>query len=510
MDNNSINVDEIQGNIKNLTYLIQIFGIIFIFIFIALLIFSSYHRDNIREDWNNQRCKVYIMPFTSFYKPEGSTTTEKENLYYCIGNISSSVMKVLLAPFYAILSIISTTLNSVIGVINTMRSFVNNIRSNVLNYIADVTNRFNDFLGTMQFISIKLYDILGKISGMQSALQYMTVVSAYSLENIVYVIGDIVKAIIISLLALGSVLFWWLPPLAITLGGLATGMGIAYCFDENTLIDLNNNHTLKIKEIKIDDILYNNNKVLGIIQCDSRQTKLYLYNNKVIVSEYHLVYENNKWIYVYQSNNSIKINNYHKPYLYCLITSKNQIHSNNILFSDYEEINNDYIYNLIKNDTLFYLNNKKSDVFIQCDNNVENDNNGFQEDTLIKLKNGNYKKIKYIQIGDITSRGIVKGIVNTKPPEYIYKIYNTDICSGENILYTQNKWNYIHNIQDFHIIKYKNKDLSNFYHLMTENGLVETKNNIYRDFTECQDIEFINKSQNIILDYLNNKNMYDN
>ena len=505
MDNNN-NIDEIKSNVNKLIYFIQISGIVFIFVFIALLIYAIYYRENIREDWNNQRCKVYVMPFVSFFKPEGSTTTASENFYYCMGEVSNSVMKILLAPFYAILSIISTTLNSIIGVINTMRSFVNNIRSNTLNYIGDVTKRFSDFLGTMQFISVKLYNIMGKISGMQTVLQYMTVVSAYSLETIIFVIGDIVKAIIISLIALGAVLFWWFPPLAVALGGLAAGMGIAYCFDEDTLIDLNNKTQVKIKNIRLNDILYHNNKVLGIIKCNSKENELYLYCNKVIVSKYHLVYENNKWIYVYQSNNSTKINNYDKPFIYCLITSKNQIYSHNILFSDYEEINNNYINNLIKNHTLLYLNHEKNSLCNNININKKTDNSGFGGDTLIKIDDNYYKEIKNIKIGDTISQGIVKGIVEINPPDYIYKI-NGDICSGENILYHENKWNYISNIHNIdnidNIIQCKNRNHTIFYHLIIDKGIIETKYNLYRDFTECQDKEFINKSQTIILNYLN-------
>ena len=128
--------------------------------------------------------------------------------------------------------------------------------------------------------------------------QYMLYVVGASLEVIVNVIGEILRTIIYILIALSILLFWWYPVLAALLGFLAAGMGIAFCFDPDTLIDMEDGKRKKISCIAIGDKI-KNGIVEGIIKASSKNIDMYDYKN-IIVSGEHLVYEN-KWIRVKES-----------------------------------------------------------------------------------------------------------------------------------------------------------------------------------------------------------------
>src|SRR5690606_13419408 len=74
-----------------------------------------------------------------------------------------------------------------------------------------------------------------------------------------------------------------------------------FCFDENTLIKLNDHSLKKIKNIKYNDILDYRNHVLATMKLLSIDVDMYNYQN-IIVSGSHYVKENDKYIKVEDSN----------------------------------------------------------------------------------------------------------------------------------------------------------------------------------------------------------------
>lgn len=114
---------------------------------------------------------------------------------------------------------------------------------------------------------------------------------------------------------------------------------------KNTLIKMTNG--LKcISKIKIGDILYNNNHVLGIIVISSKYNKIYNYKEKYIFSNNVKVNELGIWLCVEDSIYSKEIKTY-KDKLYHLVTSKEIINLETINITDYIEIHNTQINNKI-------------------------------------------------------------------------------------------------------------------------------------------------------------------
>ena len=120
-------------------------------------------------------------------------------------------------------------------------------------------------------------------------------------------------------------------------------------FSKNTLINVknNNNNNYQIKNICDVDIGDNvfDNIVLGKVILNKKDVKLYNYKG-IILSGTQPVYENYKWIRVYQSDISYQID-IDDEYIYHIITDKNIIKINNILFTDFSETHNKTINNNI-------------------------------------------------------------------------------------------------------------------------------------------------------------------
>ena len=108
-----------------------------------------------------------------------------------------------------------------------------------------------------------------------------------------------------------------------------------------------NNYYKKISDIQIGDILYDNNKVIGIVKVLSKNTNIYKFKD-TIISGRQLIFINNKWINIESvvSNNE-KIDN--EITLYSLITKNNTFYTENLLVRDFEESKDDSINRLVEN-----------------------------------------------------------------------------------------------------------------------------------------------------------------
>ena len=116
--------------------------------------------------------------------------------------------------------------------------------------------------------------------------------------------------------------------------------------NEIEVLDKNTNE-YKLRDIKIYDILKNNNKVKAKIKLDSKKLSMIKYNG-LILSKNVLINKNNKWYRLYKLCNNYIDNNDESGYH--LITSNKYFTVNNLIISDFEEYNDNYIEKLILSD----------------------------------------------------------------------------------------------------------------------------------------------------------------
>jgi len=251
-----------------------------------------------------------------------------------------------------------------------------------------------------------------------------------------------------------------------------------FCFGENTEILLADKTKKKIKDIEITDKLYHGNQDIISKQIfEAKNAKMYRIDG-ILVSDFHKMWEDGKWIFVKNSIHATPIE-YSGKYIYCLSTSEHFIIINTTTYSDYEE-----------NDNMKYLNEIKAKLSELNDEpyNFLNDRNyyckyepGFADNTLIKNRDNTHISIKNINIGDEIDGGNVIGktIIN---PKYTTLVFNP-------IFYTYLSPNIINkNYKDkygFVCDYYNNIDISNtkpLINISTSSGFIKSGSNIYLDY----------------------------
>lgn len=269
------------------------------------------------------------------------------------------------------------------------------------------------------------------------------------------------------------------------------------CFDENTILTMNDGRKQIIKNINPGDILANNNKITSIIKVSTKGSDLYDLNG-IIVSDTHMVKHLDGWLRVSEHPFSRKMGfNENKPYLYCLNTESKIIVINDIIFSDWDEVyGKDLV--LLKNKIQNYC--LTNDIYKNDTENKDIHNylaSGFISETPIILRNGDIKTISEIKVGDILEEGEkVYGIVKINGSninQYIYKIGNIIFEGGPNLIMCYDK--YLTSTIDLDK-NIKNKRLlkdNYLFHLLTDNKTFKVNNIGFCDYNSSIDF-FLNNN----------------
>ena len=525
------NITKITKMYDNLSYLDQygnsVILIIIITFILFLLIAYSFIMINItpiRNNWVAERCKPYVIPFAGIINaPEGMSATDftQENFTYCMQNVTSSLAEDAVSPLTFITNSLTMVANVIRNSINAIRELVNKVRTSIQSVTEEIMGRLLNFIVPLQQIVIKIKDMLMKTQGVFTGVLYTLFGSYYTLKSLLGAIAQLVIKILIGL-AVAIAILWLIP---FTWGAAAAGTGVfaviaafmtyilvfmkdvlhvqtgltipkLKCFDKNTLIKLKDRSEKKIIDICLGDILANDGIVTAKFKVETNGSEMYLLNN-VIVSDTHKVLYNNKFIQVSQHPYARKLEFYNEKYLYCLNTSKKEIIINDIVFSDWDEVN--YIeIKCLKNEAKETKEAKEA----KLNKNNENDDllihkyldSGFISSTKIKLKNGETKEISKVEINDILENGEkVYGIVEIDGKEMVhqYGYYlgnNNYIEGGPNLVFYDNDGKICTslNLNMGKIIR-KRCD-TKLYHLLTNKEKFVVNGIIFKDYNASIDI----------------------
>jgi hypothetical protein len=522
---------------EKLTYFDQYGGSVILFIIITIIIslgisycFIMINTQPIIDDWPNQRCKPQIIPFAGMIThPEDVTASEYtiENFNYCTQDILKNISGLALQPLTFVTNILQNVSKAIEASIQQIRAMFDKVRSSIQAVSEQIMSRLINVMIPLQQIIISFKDVMGKIQGAMTGGLFTLLGSYYTLKSLM---GAIAQFIIIILIALAAMIaiFWILPftwgaaaantvifiaiaiPMAIILAFMTdvlkvqTSLSIpsVKCFDKNTIIKMNDGSEKKISQIKNGEILLNNNKVTGIIKVETKGSIMYHLNN-IYVSDSHKIIFNNKWICVSEHPNAIKCNNYIEPYLYCLNTSNKNIYIKDMVFSDWDEIDKNDIFEIMQSP--FVQLNNITDIHRKIDS-------GFEGYTKICLKNGSVKNIKDVSIGDILINGEkVYGIVEIdgKNINQQFKFIlgkNLLIEGGPNLVICDSKISFLttlelsnrseSNNQNKKIQLLKNHD--KLYHLLTDKKCFTIGDISFYDYNAAIDI-FLEKNDQKLL-----------
>jgi hypothetical protein len=286
-----------------------------------------------------------------------------------------------------------------------------------------------------------------------------------------------------------------------------------FCFDGDTMLEMNDGKFKAIKDVVLGDVLKNNNTVIGT-QLFINNSRLYDYN-QVLVSGSHLVseYENKTCVWRRVDETfSASLTNKTPLLVYCLTTKLKIIQINNIIFRDYSESNDKYINMNINKLILEDLNKNTTRDFSPYPSKIIE--HGFHENSLVCLKDGQMKYIKDINMMDKIN---IKDYINSSFMNYVigkvellpeyFDLYehNGIIVSSNTKILEKNIWINVENSKVFN--KLKNNDIENkpnkIINIITENGTINILDNkgienLFRDYLETHDEKTIKNIENLV------------
>tara|TARA_B110001450_G_scaffold212622_1_gene204675 strand:- start:416 stop:2104 length:1689 start_codon:yes stop_codon:yes gene_type:complete len=491
--------------------LVTIF-ILFVFIILICYFYVLSIIYPIKTNWGNHKCNPFVLPFAGFiYKKDGMTSSEftSMNFNQCTMSILERLSKFSFQPFYYVLNIFKQQFTGMSSSVNSIRDFLGGFR-NVLG------NTANLFYNQFEFIIIPIFklihlvtDFIQKLYGLLILIYYKLISAYMILVNFFKILRKLIIRVLIMIavaigitvgigLALMASLFGFIPGIALI--GVALAMLIIFviilipaiiiiiflkkhvhiqskkppkkpfvpgaCFDADTKIKLQNNKLVPIKKIKIGDILEDNSYVTSVLKFSSYNRDLFTYNN-IIVSGDHRVYDDILGLIRIDNHpDSISIDDYREPYIYCINTSSKNIIINNTIFTDWDNIDKNDIIDLHFNccdKGLLPHNFSKKDIHSYL-------NAGFHGDSILHLDDGRSIKIKDVEVNDVLKHGEnVLGIVRVYAYDMngIYEYYldnNTLIKCSKNIEINTNLGSY--NTSSLEGNKIDN--ITYAYHLITD------------------------------------------
>ena len=440
-------------------------------------------RQEIANDWQNQRCNPKYIPFAGYIThPDGTTPFDytAENFQYCIQDIQNDVTGQAMSPLNYLVSGVTSMLNIIGTAVQHTREFLDILRKNIRKFAEDVFHKILNVMIPLMSLIIALKDMLDKTQGVMTAGLY-TFLGAY--DTLRALMGSIVELTVVILLVMVIIIvgLWMLPfswpaaaassaiyvvfalLLTIIVVFLTEVMGIKSssvpklrCFDKDTLLEMADSTYKKIIDINVGDMLANNTFVTAKMKVDSGGLRMFVLNGNVTVSESHIVLYQGQWIPVRDHFLAQELHEYAEPFLYCLNTSTKEIVINDITFTDWDEIYNKSLTAVInaipQNIFIKDENSKKANIHRHLDV-------GFESNTIIYLADGSNKHIKDICINDkLSTRGIVYVLVEIEKDTILGNL-NAEEKNEEN----------------------EEKVL---YHLLVSNKIFETKGKIISDYND--------------------------
>ena len=154
-------------------------AIFIVLIFIGMYVFNilAIGIKNIQDNWPEYRCEPMVMPFASMF---GHSTSD--NFTYCIQNMQSSFMSVLMEPVDYLTSSISTVTDGITTDIESIRTVISNIRTYITDIIESVFSVFTNIIIVFQKMIIKLKDMIAKFVGIMASMVYILQGSVMTME----------------------------------------------------------------------------------------------------------------------------------------------------------------------------------------------------------------------------------------------------------------------------------------------------------------------------------------
>ncbi len=459
----------VNSSIMSAFAIIIFFGLFFY----GMYVYSSYER--LKRIWPIKKCSPDMVFLAPLFKPKSDKRTIIEYTYdnfeTCTFNIFKTITNRAFAPINFIFKLLTDFYNQIIIALIRLRNLSFSVSNAIRKVLSTIMNKIKSIVIPFQKIILVLKDSMNKTAAFLD-------IGAKFIQGVILTIksamGAFYKGYIDLIVILSQSVFTIvfainLLPGLIVLEPLKQIFQLTnysfpmpkFCFDKNVIIQTKKG-PIKISDIKIGDVLHDDSIVTSKLVLSSKNQHMYSIND-IIVSGSHKLFYNNEWIEVSSYPFSKKLNTYTEPFIYCINTTNKRINIDGIVFSDWDDIDDDDI---------IELNEKCSDIFkdfINEENIHSYLDGGFVKNTKIEVEDGNSINIQDIEVDDVLYNGeIVTGIVEidaTNLQIYEYIIENKKLFGGPNLQIINNN---IHIIGNTNVVKKLTKRKEKkLYHIIT-------------------------------------------
>lgn len=459
---------------KGLTYADE-YGtsiVITIIFVITLFLVYAYFKTNmnsqpLKDNWAKNRCRPDVLPFAGMLNaPEGESQLNytQKNFNFCLQELVKPIAKQAVNPLDYLMSGIMKVFTIIDKIIVFIRKMMSKVRDSLMAIVRDIWQRILKFIIPLQEIMIRQMDMFNKVIAIlkvnletmiggyltfKSGIGVMVTNAAWGL-----IIGAIVLVILYGMFIAAILFFPWTLGYILFVIAIITAVYITVmvliviiinfmdnvmeirpnlkiapppgrppppsCFDQDTVIKLENGETKTIKFIQVGDVLEDGGIVTATFKLSSQKQDMYVVNN-IIVSGGHSIKHNGKLVKIKDYSEAKQLTeNYTNLYLYALNTTTKQIPINEELFCDWDEITPEIeskLWNaigqvssikVVRKDLRSYSVSKtkdKSYIHKYFDG-------GFSKHSSISMIKDRIKSIKTVKIGDrIENGGRVYGLV---------------------------------------------------------------------------------------------------
>ncbi len=272
------------------------FILLFAAIVEAIIIFSR------KDDWNSIRCQPSVMPFASLYGYDVN-----ENFQYCMRQGFASQANEQLGPVFAMLGGFVGVLGTLVGSADSLRLGFSRFMTGFSTIMNEFTERLQQFFIQVSYSSQRIKMLMYRIYATFYAVIYMGMSGIKATQNF----G-------------GTVLFGFLD---------------TFCFDPDTLIEIEGKGAIKVKDVKIHDKIVGGSKVISTFKFMADGQPMVKLGD-IIVSTNHYLKYGNKWIKAKEHPDAVLTANWkggsERPII-CFNTEDHCIKIGKYTFRDYDE-----------------------------------------------------------------------------------------------------------------------------------------------------------------------------
>lgn len=266
----------------------------------------------IQDNWGEYKCKPSVMPFAGFFGHDAS-----ENFSECIKGMQTDYMGVLMQPINNLLSNVADGAGGIVTDLQSMRGMFSKVRNMATESFVKLYGIFLNIMRAFQKLLMKMRDTVNKLVGVVFVVMYFLLSAKDSMLSII--------------------------------DGPVGSMIDLVCFHPDTLVMKKDKTLVKMKDIKLDDIIYNGSKVKGVLtirnydKSDKRYSPLYkLYSKElerdILVTGGHRIQHpiTKEFIFVKNYEKAVKTD-FETDTLSCLITDDHLIKLGEHTFWDWED-----------------------------------------------------------------------------------------------------------------------------------------------------------------------------